>query len=213
MQSFVLQQNVERFRRMLADQTLDERSRAMVRALLISAQRDLALVDSQSAGAYTGHVRAAQARIFGNDAAQDASEFLADFRTTRKPYILLDPGPSLPIVDVNDAYAAVTMIEREAVIGKGLFEIFPDNPEDSSADGMNNLLASLRIVAETGQAHVMAIQRYDVRDEDGRFIERYWQPVNTPIFDSDGHLRFILHYVEDVTEEMISSKKVKSGSA
>lgn len=198
---------------MLADETLDAHSRAMVRALLRGAQRDLALIDSERTGAYKGHVRAAQARIFAGESAQDTPEFLANFRKAREPYMLLDPGPGLRIVDVNDAYAAVTMIAREAVVGKGLFDVFPDNPDDSSADGVNNLFASLCIVAETGEAHVMAIQRYDVRDEDGVFIERYWQPVNTPVFDRDGHLRYILHHVEDVSEVCQAPTQVKSESA
>jgi len=198
---------------MLADATLDQRSRAMVQALLKGAQRDLALIDSERTGAYTGHVRAAQARIFTGDSEQDTPEFLANFREAREPYMLLDPGPGLRIVDVNDAYASVTMIARGAVVGKGLFEVFPDNPDDSSADGVNNLFVSLCVVAETGAAHVMAVQRYDVRNEDGVFIERYWQPVNTPVFDRDGHLRYILHHVEDVSEVCQAPAEVKSENA
>lgn len=184
---------------MLADEILDDRSRAMVRALLTGAQRDLAMIDSERTGAYSGHVRAARARVFVGECAQDTPDFLANFRKAREPYMLLDPGPGLRIIDVNDAYAAATLIERDDVVGKGLFEVFPDNPDDSSADGVNNLFASLRIVAETGEAHVMAVQRYDVRNEDGVFLERHWQPTNTPIFDADGHLHYILHHVEDVT--------------
>jgi hypothetical protein len=50
----------------------------------------------------------------------------------------------------------------------------------------------------------MAIQRYDIRDPDGQFVERYWQPVNTPIFDESGRLIYLLHWVEDVTEQVLS---------
>ena len=39
----------------------------------------------------------------------------------------------------------------------------------------------------------MAIQRYDVRDPSGAFIERLWQPINTPIFDDKGRLIYVLH--------------------
>jgi hypothetical protein len=45
----------------------------------------------------------------------------------------------------------------------------------------------------------MAIQRYDVRDHRGSFIERYWQLVNTPLFDDNGVLIALMHRVEDVT--------------
>lgn len=48
----------------------------------------------------------------------------------------------------------------------------------------------------------MAVQRYDIRDASGTFLERYWQPINTPIHDAHGELVFLLHHVEDVTEQM-----------
>jgi PAS domain-containing protein len=120
--------------------------------------------------------------------------------------MLLDPGPGLHIVDINGAYAEATFITRSDVVGKSLFEIFPGNPDDVLADGVSNLYASLRIVAQTGQPHAMAIQRYDIRDPNGEFVERRWQPINTPIHDKDGHLVFLLHHVENVTDQVQSPR-------
>ena len=125
--------------------------------------------------------------------------------------MLLDPGPGLHIVDINGAYAEATFIARSEVVGKSLFEIFPDNPDDALADGVSNLYASLRIVAQTGQPHAMAIQRYDIRDPKGEFVERHWQPINTPIHDADRHLLFLLHHVEDVTGQVLCSRPETSG--
>jgi PAS domain-containing protein len=200
MQRFILQQNVDRFKRMLVEDDLDARSRPVVQALLTSAQRDLAVIDSQKMGAFSGLLRVVRRRASSGPYEPDTPQFQSHFETAREPYMLIDPGPGLRIVDVNPAYAAATMIERGSVAGKNLFDVFPDNPDDSSADGVNNLFASLRIVAETGKAHKMAVQRYDVRNADGVFVERHWQPINTPLFDEDGHLRYILHHVEDVTK-------------
>src|SRR5262249_41665658 len=52
-------------------------------------------------------------------------------------------------------------------------------------------------------ADAMAVQKYDIRRpaaEGGAFAERYWSPVNSPVFGSDGDVDFIIHRVEDVTE-------------
>jgi hypothetical protein len=89
-------------------------------------------------------------------------------------------------------------------VGKSLFEVFPDNPNDPLADGIFNLYASLKTVAETGRPHAMAVQRYDVRSPAGGFVERHWQPVNTPLHDQNGRLVFLLHHVEDVTDQVVS---------
>lgn len=48
----------------------------------------------------------------------------------------------------------------------------------------------------------MPIQKYDIRrpeSEGGGFEERYWSPVNSPVFDEAGELIYIIHRVEDVT--------------
>jgi hypothetical protein len=111
-------------------------------------------------------------------------------------------APLYGIVDINDAYAAATFTKKADIVGRSLFEIFPDNPDDALADGVSNLYASLRMVVQTGQPHAMAIQRYDVRDLQGRFVERHWQPINSPIHDQSGVLIYILHHVEDVTAEV-----------
>src|SRR5262249_28988680 len=77
--------------------------------------------------------------------------------------------------------------------------VFPDNPGDPFADGAANVFDSLRIVAETGQSHAMAVQRYDVRNPEGTFVERYWRPVNSPVLDEKGDVLFILNEVVDMT--------------
>jgi hypothetical protein len=49
----------------------------------------------------------------------------------------------------------------------------------------------------------MAIQKYDIRRpeaEGGGFEERHWNPVNSPVLDKDGRVRYIIQRVEDVTD-------------
>jgi hypothetical protein len=60
----------------------------------------------------------------------------------------------------------------------------------------------LKTVAQTGRPHAMAVQRYDIRDPTGAFVERHWQPINMPIHDAQGRLMFLLHHVEDVTDQV-----------
>lgn len=46
----------------------------------------------------------------------------------------------------------------------------------------------------------MAIQQYDIRDRDGKFIEKYWSPTNSPVLSPEGEVDYIIHRVLDVTE-------------
>jgi hypothetical protein len=95
------------------------------------------------------------------------------------------------------------MTERASILGRGLFDVFPDNPDDPGADGTSNLGASLARVIATARPDTMPVQKYDIRRpeaEGGGFEERYWSPVNTPVVASDGTVQYIIHRVENVTE-------------
>lgn len=111
--------------------------------------------------------------------------------------------PDFTIVAVSDSYLRATMTERAAIVGRGLFEVFPDNPDDADATGVNNLRESLLRVLQQRRPDTMAVQKYDIQRpeaEGGGYEERYWSPVNSPVFDDEGRLIYIIHRVEDVTE-------------
>ncbi|MGZ4113202.1 MAG: PAS domain-containing protein [Tumebacillaceae bacterium] len=202
MKKFVCEQNIAHFQKLLSE-TADASLQRTLQSLLSSAKRELAILNSTLSGVDVLPFEHRRRQLV--DAQAVKQQFQPEFDNSRHPYMLLDPGPGLHIVDVNDAYAEATFITRSDVVGKSLFEIFPDNPDEVLADGVSNLYSSLRTVAQTGQPHAMAIQRYDIRTPVGEFVERHWQPINTPIHDKDGHLIFLLHHVEDVTDLVQSS--------
>ena len=123
------------------------------------------------------------------------------FEATPSPYLIL--SPDFRIMTVNEAYLSATMTRRNEILGRDLFEVFPDNPADPGADGVRNLRDSLQRVLATGAPDVMALQKYDIlrrRGEDASFEERYWSPINSPVLGPDGSVALLIHRVEDVTE-------------
>lgn len=134
--------------------------------------------------------------------ADPALDYQRLFDSAPSPYLVLDAD--LVIVAVNEAYLAATATDRHALLGWPIFEAFPDNPDDPTADGVRNLRRSLETVLATGRPDTMALQRYDIPvdrdDAGGHFVERYWSPINTPVLGADGRLTHIIHRVEDVTE-------------
>jgi PAS domain S-box-containing protein len=127
-----------------------------------------------------------------------------DFRTLFESapghFLVLDPD--LTIVAVTDGYLAATMTSRDDILGRGLFDVFPDNPDDPGATGEAHLRASLDRVRSSLVPDTMAVQKYDIRRPEadgGGFEERFWSPVNTPVLRADGKLAYIIHRVEDVT--------------
>nr|WP_271213427.1 PAS domain-containing protein [Rhodococcus wratislaviensis]GLK40527.1 hypothetical protein GCM10017611_74020 [Rhodococcus wratislaviensis] len=101
------------------------------------------------------------------------------------------------IVAVTDRLLGGGSNSREALVGKDVFEMFPDNPDDPQANGTEVLRASLDRAFLTGEIEVLPRQRYDARAEDGQFVERYWLPENNPVRDADGDVAFVIHSVVD----------------
>jgi len=128
-------------------------------------------------------------------------DFQALFESAPGLYLVLEPD--LTIAAASDAYLRATMTERAAILGRGIFDVFPDNPDEPEATGVENLRASLARVLARKEPDTMAVQKYDIRrpeSEGGGFEERHWSPVNSPVLGADGAVAYIIHRVEDVTE-------------
>ena len=134
-------------------------------------------------------------------AGQLPIDFQFLFESLPDLYLILSPG--LKIVAASNAYLEATMTKREAILGRPLFEVFPDNPDEPGATGTSNLRDSLERVLRSHKPDAMAVQKYAIQrpqSAGGGFEDRYWSPVNSPVLDSNGDVLFIVHRAEDVTE-------------
>ena len=95
-------------------------------------------------------------------------DYAAVFRDLPIPVLLLTP--QYVIADLNLAYEQVTGRTREELLGRHLFEAFPDNPGDPDASGVRGIAASLERVLASGQPDTLSLQQYDVEvlDKPGR---------------------------------------------
>jgi PAS domain S-box-containing protein len=120
--------------------------------------------------------------------------------------IVLPDAPRYTIVEVSEEYNMATLTNREAIIGAAIFDVFPDDPNDESADGVKKLSASFAKVIQTKESHDMPVLRYPVPlPGTSDFIEKFWMPVNKPVIVNNTVV-YIIHSVTDVTE----SKQLKS---
>ncbi|RNI25961.1 PAS domain-containing protein [Rufibacter latericius] len=131
------------------------------------------------------------------------------FKALPRPYIVV--SPDFTIVEASDAYLASTFKDR-SILGKYLFDVFPDNPDLATADGVLNWRQSLEFARDYKMTHKMALQRYDVTrpvEMGGGFEEKYWQPSNSPVLDTSGNVLYLIHESEDVTQHVKSQKETE----
>ena len=104
----------------------------------------------------------------------------------------------LKYVAVNAEYERVTMRPAGDIIGRYVFDMFP-NPGESG----KWLQASFERVLQTGRTDTLAYLPYDIplpEKSGGGFDRRFWSCVHTPLFDEAGRVAFIVQNTVDVTE-------------
>ncbi|PZQ59502.1 MAG: histidine kinase [Phenylobacterium zucineum] len=130
-------------------------------------------------------------------AAQSAApDFRTMFETLPSPHMVLDR--SLNYVAVNAAYCQVLERRPEDMLGRNLFDAFP-NP----GEGGRRLRESLERVLETGRVDTIALIPYPIErpaSRGGGFEMRYWSAAHVPLLDAEGRTQFIVQNTVDVTE-------------
>lgn len=123
--------------------------------------------------------------------------------------LVLTPGPDFIMVAANEGRLRGTNTRREDCIGRSIFEVFGRNPDGQSEFGAGVLRASLERVVQTGKPDRMAITKYDIprpASEGDGFEVRYWSPLNVPVLDDRGEVRYIIHQTEDVTDQVLAEQ-------
>jgi PAS domain S-box-containing protein len=136
------------------------------------------------------------------------SEF---FKISPMPSLVLLPdAPRFTIADVNEAFLEATQSTIDDLIGKGIFDAFPDNDSDPTANAVANFTKSLNTVIKTGKKHQMPVQKYEIPIRGtSEFELKYWESENIPLFDDNGKLNLIVHSSRDITEHKIAVNELK----
>jgi PAS domain S-box-containing protein len=146
--------------------------------------------------------------LLSRDSISDSlnADFQLLFEALPGSYLVLDP--ELMLVAISDELAAATNINRERDLGRFVFDVFPDDPNNPS--GFQTWRSSLTQVLSTLKSDIMPVVKYSVRyssgDSEG-FTEKYWRPANFPVLGADGKLRYIIHRTEEITDLQITSRE------
>ena len=129
------------------------------------------------------------------------TDYQALFRVSPYPYLVM--APDLTILAASGAYLRSVQRNEEDIVGRYVFDAFPENPDDPNATDITEVKASLLRALAKGEPDTTAFVRYAVPIEtpDGtRFEERYWSTVHTPVMGEDGQPIMVVQNPVDVTE-------------
>jgi PAS domain-containing protein len=130
-----------------------------------------------------------------------APDLLFVFSALPSACVLL--SPELVIEAASDSFVAVSATPRADMLGRYLFDVFPDNPHDPTAHSVAEVRAALERVLATGQPNELPTQRYALPDPEhpGQFVEHFWQSRNTPVLDEQGRVTHLIQTVVNITAE------------
>lgn len=109
-------------------------------------------------------------------------------------------APQFTIAAVSDAYLKASLLPREAVVGKGFFEIYQDDIEQSDDIAARKIFSR---VIRTGEKVDVPVYRYDIFEPGADYkTPHYWSFSNIPILDSRQQVAYILSTFTDITAEV-----------
>ncbi|MXV15742.1 PAS domain-containing protein [Hufsiella ginkgonis] len=132
-------------------------------------------------------------------------EMMKVFETLPGLYLVL--SPDLIMLTASDAYLRITAKKREDVAGRHIFEVFTPGARDQGGRDVAN---SLIRVINTREPHEIPVARFDFPDPADPAVTRssYWRTSHTPVLNSRGEIRYIIHFTEDVTAQEVARQQL-----
>jgi len=128
-------------------------------------------------------------------------DYRAVFRASPYPYLVM--APNLTIIGASGAYLRAVRRSEEDIVGRYVFEAFPENPNDPAATDISEVKGSLLRALAKGEPDTTAFVRYAVpvsTPEGIKFEERYWSTVHTPVLNDEGEAILVIQNPVDVTD-------------
>jgi len=109
-------------------------------------------------------------------------------------------APQFTIAAVSDAYLKTGRLSREAVVGKGFFEIYQDDIDQNDDIAARKIFSR---VIRTGEKIDVPVYRYDIFEPGADYkTPHYWSFSNIPIMDDQQQVAYILSTFTDITGEV-----------
>jgi two-component system sensor histidine kinase VicK len=109
-------------------------------------------------------------------------------------------APRFTILAASDSYLEFTDTTRDAILGRGFSEVFPDNGNIDEQIKAHNVF--IRVV-NTGEKIDIPRYRYDIFNSGTKcYEEHHWSCSNVPINGANGKIAYILNTVVDITAEV-----------
>lgn len=127
-------------------------------------------------------------------------DYRALFQLSPNPYMVLDR--QLRYVTANGAYLRETGSTLDELVGRCIFDVFPNDPANPLNEPARRLRASFeKVLATRAPDHLPLIPYRVPRSGKSGTVteEEVWSATHTPVLDEHGEVAFILQHTVNVT--------------
>lgn len=129
------------------------------------------------------------------------STFFRIFEKSANSLVIKADPPRFTMLAASDEYLAISGKTRDALIGKGVFEVFTDNLTYPSG-ALRAYNAFLEVI-QTKQTVSLPSYEYEIPSPvTGQLEPFYWSNTNVPIMGDDGEVEYILNTTTNITEQV-----------
>lgn len=115
--------------------------------------------------------------------------------------VLLPDIPVFTVVAATEDYLNTLGRLKTELTNKGIFDAFSPAQENINLNDIHQLRFSLEKVINSKALDQMPIVRFDIKNQDGTFEERYWTAINKPVIDKNGQVVYIIHTAQELTSK------------
>jgi PAS domain S-box-containing protein len=141
----------------------------------------------------------------------NSNSSLKIFKATPLPTLILLPdAPHFTILEVNSAFLRAKIRNEKDLIGKSIFEAFPESNQCKNEAGVSDLYCSLQTVVTSRMPDKMPVQKFEIDTENNQRKKYYFESENIPVLDEIGEIEYIIHTSVDVTEKESAVRQLRS---
>jgi PAS domain S-box-containing protein len=138
------------------------------------------------------------------------ARFRSLFEAMPGAYIVLE-SDSFRVVGVSDLFLTVTGTERQDLVTRRFFDVFPTPSAGVPPRAVASLHESLNRVRTTGVREEMPLQYWTTRsggESQGGAEERVFSWLNAPVLNAAGEVEYVIHRTEDVTDRELGRDRL-----
>jgi two-component system sensor histidine kinase VicK len=137
-----------------------------------------------------------------------SAPFQAFFKSSPRSLVMKADMPRFTILAVSDQYLHLVNKERQELLGKGLFDVFPGNESDPSEQF--SVASSFHRVINKGLNDELPVFKYEIYSPETNKLETYyWSNLNEPILSEEGEVAYLINTTANITNRIEQENALK----